>query len=129
MLVHRQGCIRVQGVGGLIIAHRGIVLAAVVDTQAHCGAQATVDDGQFPIVFVIDLLASDEEHRAGEQSAGQQFLLVGHAAEELLEREHLINGILAGCRIFEVAVILRKGIALKLCAGDRAGQDQNGYNN
>ena len=92
-----------------------------MDAQAHAGADAAVDDGQFPVLAVVDLAAAHEDGGAHEQVLDLARPLVGQAAEILLEAEEL--GTVRLRLLGRVRIVLREGVPLELVIPRLAVED------
>ena len=126
---HQTGSDERQGADGLVLALSGIlVLVVEVDAQAHTGTDAAVDDGQFPVLAVVDLFAADEYGRPHEQVLDLSGALVGEGTEVLAETEQL--GTVRLFLLGGVVVVLREGVFLELVVPcltvkhDRQKQDE-----
>ena len=65
----------------------------VIESSSNCGPETSVNDGEFPILLVIYLLAADEYRRPSGEGTDLEFLLVLEPGEVLAEREHRLGGI------------------------------------
>ena len=96
----------------VFIVPGGLVLLVKVDAGPNSRADSAIDDGQFPVVAVVDLGAANKNGGAHRQSLERCAPFMGQAAEILLEGEEL-GGV--GRRLFSgVRVVLGEGVALEL---------------
>ena len=111
MLVHGQRGLGIQREGLFVRLEGCLVFVAVVETAADGGSEASVYDGELPILLVVYLLSADEHRRSSGEGAYLELLLVLESGEIIAEREQG-GGIGRGLIISSEAV--REGFGLEL---------------
>src|SRR5574344_621480 len=100
---------------GIIGALGIFVHIVIMDSKPYCRSKTSVHERKFPILFIVNLFASNKDSRPCEHRAYLDGLLVGYAPEELFEGEHYICSIgysgivwfivvLRECLLFELSI-------------------------
>ena len=98
--------------GSELFFSRLMELLVEVDAAVDAGAHAAVDDGQLPVLLVVNLVAADKHGASHSEVFQGGGLLVGEASEECLEAEQG-RGV-PDVGLGGVCVGLREGVPLEL---------------